>query len=281
MIRKRSGRKKWCGTLFRIAEVWTALLAILFVTAGTALAETDSNAVYRHREAKPERTVESAGPGRVETDSNGAGKTGVGKDGNKIITASNGMAVGTLAALATDSNAYFYEDERLLVTVRFAEDPGLPEDAALSVCVVDPESDAEQFGARCREFRGKWAGAPETMKLFEMGFRTGDGEEIPVHQEAEISVRYLDEPLVFTDGLSVVHFTDREPRLLPIIDVESRGEREILMVAFRTDGFSEFAFVTDGVMPIAGGPGTGVYTMAGALALVSAGLLYRRKRTKS
>lgn len=182
--------------------------------------------------------------------------------------------------LASDSNAVLYSCEvnGISVSVFFQDGTGLPEELSLFVTPVDGDSEPEQYEKLLRKFKDRWSGDAETMQAYDIGFFTEDGSRVEPERTAVVSFDFGETPLLADSGLAVVHFKEDGPELLDILEAETCGETEVSSLTFRTNGFSAFAFVRSGIMPVTGGNGTGWCTMAGALLLLGAWLLYKYQR---
>lgn len=202
-------------------------------------------------------------------------------DSNAVIAATASDAAPEygpgMERLASDSNAVLYscETSGVFVSVFFQDKTGLPEGLSLSVTPIDPDSAPEQYEQLCGEFEESWSGDARTMQAYDIGLFAEDGSRVELEQTAVVSFEFGEEPLQAEGGLSVVHFKADGPELLDILEAETCSDTEVSKLTFRTDGFSAFAFVRSGIMPITGGNGTGLCTMAGALLLLGAWLLYK------
>lgn len=218
------------------------------------------------------------GQQKLATDSNGKAVIKTDSNGTEATGSNAALAPVQNAALASASNAemqlFLYEDSKVIVSVLLPKETELPEGAGLQVEPVNQETAPERFRARCSAFRKKWSGDASRLEIYDIGFYTGAGEHVTVEAEAFVSFRF-EEPLLADGGLAVLHFGTGEPEFLDIVDAETDGEQTVFEVTFRTNGFSDFGFAKGGVMPVTGGPGTGAYTMAGALILLCALLWYK------
>lgn len=186
-----------------------------------------------------------------------------------------------LAAIEPEETVYEYETDEFLVRAMFSGAVSIPEDAQLSLKMITEESDPERYAARCAQFIETWGGDGTALELYDIGFYTGDGDHIDVSEQAIVSLQFKSAPLQMEGGLAVIHFTEGEPELLKITELETDDENQVRALAFDTAGFSDFAISRNGVSPQTGGTGTAPYTITGILLMACVVLLYelRYKRT--
>lgn len=212
-------------------------------------------------------------------------------DGDEITTATTSDAVPGDAGwlygrggefIASDSNAVMYtcEGDGIFVSVLFPEGAGLPEGARLSAASVDGENSPERYEEHCEEFSSRWSGDIESLKIYDIGFYTEDDIRVETENAAIVSVSFGETPLSADGGMSVVRFRTDGPELLDMVEAVTYGRAGVADITFRTEGFSDFGFVRSGVLPITGGTGTGWCTMAGAVFLLGAWLLYKYERKR-
>lgn len=140
--------------------------------------------------------------------------------------------------------AYIYEDDTLVAEVALAEDCVIPEGAVL--CVQPIADTDETYDYKTLVWQAEEAAFREAagIALYDIGFYTSDGEEVPVEAPARVSLHFKEsvfsEPM---DEVAVLHYQEDAdmPVMLEEVDAEQDEKEALSSLTFQTEGFSVFA----------------------------------------